>query len=100
MRAKRYRYLAIIRRVGRGYSADIPDVPGCVAAGDTVEETRRLLTEALELHFELMSNAGERLPRSSKGTRLNTQHNGGEEYSTWVEVRVPAGSVREKAARA
>lgn len=36
----------------RGYSAYFPDVPGCVTAGDSLDEIRRLAAEALEFHLE------------------------------------------------
>src|SRR5262245_4801661 len=48
------RYLIVIYRTGTGYSAHVPDVLGCIAAGSSVEKTRRMLAEALEMHFEAM----------------------------------------------
>ena len=51
------RYLVVMHRTGTGYCAGAPDVLGCVAAGDTREETEALFREALELHLE-----GEPLP--------------------------------------
>ncbi len=44
-------YLAIIKKYGNGYSAYLPDVPGCVAAAETKQETLKLLEEALQLHL-------------------------------------------------
>ncbi len=46
------RYLVVMHKTGTGYSAAAPDVLGCVAAGDTREETEALFREALELHLE------------------------------------------------
>ena len=43
-----------------GYSAYLPELPGCVAAGQTFEETKELIAEAVELHLELMEE--ENLP--------------------------------------
>ncbi len=43
-------------------SAYIPDVPGCVAAGDSLAETYRLITEAAEFHIEGLVSAGEDVP--------------------------------------
>jgi predicted RNase H-like HicB family nuclease len=48
------RYAVIIEKAGNNYSAYCPDVPGCVAAADTVEETIALMADALKAHFELM----------------------------------------------
>ncbi|MCB0726336.1 MAG: type II toxin-antitoxin system HicB family antitoxin [Ignavibacteria bacterium] len=45
-------YLAIIKKSGNGYSAYIPDIPGCIAAAKTKKETLKLLEEALEIHLE------------------------------------------------
>ncbi|MBK5291679.1 MAG: type II toxin-antitoxin system HicB family antitoxin [Acidobacteriia bacterium] len=56
------RYPLVIERTGTGYSAYSPDVPGCAAAGDNVEETRRNFQEALLAHFEAMREVGEPIP--------------------------------------
>jgi predicted RNase H-like HicB family nuclease len=56
------RYPLIIERTGTGFSAFSPDVPGCAAAGDTEEETRRNFQEALAAHFEAMREIGEPIP--------------------------------------
>ena len=37
------KYAVVIEKTGNGYSAYVPDLPGCVAAGDTLEETEELL---------------------------------------------------------
>ncbi len=56
------RYPVVIEQTGTGYSAYSPDVPGCVAAGVTEEDTRRDLQEALTAHFEAMREVGEPIP--------------------------------------
>ena len=45
-----------------GYSAYLPELPGCVAAGETFEETKELIAEAVELHLELMEEEGLPIP--------------------------------------
>ena len=57
----------IIEPTSTGYSAYSPDVPGCAAAGDTAEETRRSFQEALELHFDAMRMVGEPIPEPTAG---------------------------------
>ncbi len=47
------------------YSAWSPDVPGCVATGDTLEEAERQMREALAFHLEGMAEDGDRLPQPS-----------------------------------
>jgi predicted RNase H-like HicB family nuclease len=56
------RYSLVIERTGTGYSAYSPDVSGCVAVGDTEEETRRNFQEALVEHFQVMREVGEPIP--------------------------------------
>ena len=45
-----------------GYSAYLPELPGCVAAGETFEETKELIAEAVELHLEFMEEEGLPIP--------------------------------------
>ncbi|HYV39833.1 MAG TPA: type II toxin-antitoxin system HicB family antitoxin [Gemmataceae bacterium] len=56
------RYAIVIEKATRNYSAYIPDVPGCVATGATVEEVQQNLQAALQLHLEGMAEDGERPP--------------------------------------
>jgi predicted RNase H-like HicB family nuclease len=59
------RYAIVIEKANGNYSAYAPDVPGCIATGKTVDETRRKLIAALEAHLELMREAGEPIPQPS-----------------------------------
>ena len=60
---KRY---AIVDEKGAGnYGGYVPDLPGCVATGATVEETERLLREAIALHLEGMREDGVPIPEPS-----------------------------------
>jgi len=45
-------YVAIIKKYGNGYSAYIPDIPGCISAAKTKKETSKLLREALKIHLK------------------------------------------------
>jgi predicted RNase H-like HicB family nuclease len=56
------RYAVVIEKAKRNYSAYIPDVPGCVATGKTVQETLTNLRDALDYHFEGMREDGDRIP--------------------------------------
>jgi len=58
-------YPLVIEKTATGYSAYSPDVPGCAAAGDTEEETRRNFQEALMAHFQAMRELGEPIPEPS-----------------------------------
>ncbi len=57
------KYLIIIEKGENNFSAYSPDVPGCIAAGDTEEETRELMKEAISFHLEGMAEDGEALPK-------------------------------------
>ncbi len=61
------RYLVIVEggENGENYGAYSPDVPGCVAVGDTIDEVLQTMYEALEFHLEGMAMDGEELPESS-----------------------------------
>ena len=56
------KYVAIIGKTGNGYAAHLPDLPGCIAAADTFEETRNLIEEAANFHVEGMLEHGETIP--------------------------------------
>jgi predicted RNase H-like HicB family nuclease len=56
------RYAIVIEKGESNYSAYLPDLPGCVATGATVEETESLLREAIELHLEGMREDGLPIP--------------------------------------
>ena len=59
------RYAIVIERVEKNYSAYVPDLPGCVATGDTVGEVEKLLREAIALHIEGMRKDGDAVPEPS-----------------------------------
>jgi predicted RNase H-like HicB family nuclease len=46
------KYLVIYEKTATGYSAYAPDLPGCITTGPTLEETERLMKEAIEFHLE------------------------------------------------
>ena len=56
------RYAIIIEKSGGGYGASVPDLLGCVAVGESVEETERLIREAIELHLDGMKEDGVEIP--------------------------------------
>jgi predicted RNase H-like HicB family nuclease len=55
-------YLVVFERAAKNWSAYVPDLPGCVAAADTREETARLIREAVEFHIEGMIEEGLPVP--------------------------------------
>jgi predicted RNase H-like HicB family nuclease len=55
-------YLVVIEGSNGSFSAYSPDLPGCVAAGDSVEEVERLMREAIPLHIESLHAHGDDVP--------------------------------------
>jgi predicted RNase H-like HicB family nuclease len=56
------KYAIVVERADRNYAAYVPDLPGCVATGATVEETEKLLREAIELHVAGLREDGLPIP--------------------------------------
>lgn len=62
-------YVTVIERATDGsFSAYVPDLPGCVACGDSVDEVRRLIEEAVNLHIDSLRNHGEPVPSPTAST--------------------------------
>lgn len=58
-------YTIIFEKCENNYSAYVPDLPGCIAVGETLQETRESIAEAIEFHIEALQEAGEPVPLSS-----------------------------------
>ena len=56
------KYTVFFEPTATGFSAHVPDLPGCIAAGSTMEETRQLIREAIVFHIEGMRLHGEAVP--------------------------------------
>jgi predicted RNase H-like HicB family nuclease len=52
------RYAVVIEQAGGNFSAYVPDLPGCIATGDTVEEVAEEIKEAIAFHLEGMREDG------------------------------------------
>lgn len=59
------RYAVVIEKAEGNYAAYVPDLPGCVATGATVEETERSIREAIEFHVEGLRADGIPIPEPS-----------------------------------
>ncbi len=59
------RYAIVIEDAGSNLAAYVPDLPGCVATGDSKEEVGRLIREAIELHLAGLEEDGLPLPEPS-----------------------------------
>ena len=58
-------YAVVIERGQGSFGAYVPDLPGCVAVGETEAEARDLIREAIEFHLEGMHEDGDPIPSPS-----------------------------------
>ncbi len=58
-------YVVIFEKGDSSYGAYVPDLPGCIAVGETLEETQKLIDEAIEFHIEGLQEEGEVVPPPS-----------------------------------
>jgi predicted RNase H-like HicB family nuclease len=56
------RYAIVIEKAEGNYSAYVPDLPGCVATGETVQEVELQIREAIEFHLEGLREDGLPIP--------------------------------------
>ena len=64
------RYLVVVEKGPTSYGAYVPDLPGCVAAGETQDEVLSLIREAIELHLEGLKDEGQSVPTPSSTSAL------------------------------
>lgn len=71
------RFAVVFEKTSTGWSAYAPDLPGLGVAGDTLEETRQLLREAIEMHIDDLRATGQPVPQAAS-------------QADYVEVALPA----------
>ncbi|NQW03586.1 MAG: type II toxin-antitoxin system HicB family antitoxin [Acidobacteria bacterium] len=64
------RYLVVVEKGKSSWGAHVPDLPGCVAVGETREDVMSLITEAIDLHIESLRDNGEFVPEPSSESEL------------------------------
>ncbi len=62
-------YLIVIEGDDESFSAYSPDLPGCVAAGDSQREVEQLMREAIQLHIESLRAHGDPVPEPKTAAR-------------------------------
>ena len=55
-------YVVIFEKGENSYGASVPDFPGCIAVGETMEEVGELIAEAIEFHIEGLREDGDVVP--------------------------------------
>ena len=63
-------YVVIYERGDSSYGAYVPDLPGCIAVGETLEEVQILIDEAIEFHIEGLQEDGDDVPQPSLNIRV------------------------------
>ena len=59
------RYAIVIEKAGNNYGAYVPDLPGCIATGETVEHVKTEIRDAIRFHIEGMQEDGLEVPPPS-----------------------------------
>jgi predicted RNase H-like HicB family nuclease len=59
------KYAVVFEKSKTGYGAYVPDLPGCIATGRTLDLTRQRMQEAVELHLRAMREDGDPIPEPS-----------------------------------
>ena len=95
------KYLVVYAKVpGSNFAGYAPDVPGCVSAGDTLDEMRAMMREALEGHFEVMLGHGESIPEPA-ATTVEFKDEDFEDVEYFVvehlQVKVPVSTRKREA---
>ena len=68
------RYLVVIEEGQNSFGAYVPDLPGCIAVGESREEAMRLIQEAIEFHIEGIKEDGLILPLPHSSSELVNVH--------------------------
>ena len=62
------KYVVVYEETPTGYSAYVPDLPGCIAAGEKRKETEGLIREAIVFHLEGLRESNEPIPEPGTWT--------------------------------
>jgi predicted RNase H-like HicB family nuclease len=63
-------YVVVIEQAGRNYSAYVPDLPGCVATGDTIDEVKQNIRDAITMHIDGLRDENVPIPQPTSTTTL------------------------------
>ena len=88
-------YVALLRKQpDSDYGVDFPDFPGCVTAGTTLEDARRMAAEAIQFHVEGMIEDGEPIPAPSRLDEIMADPNHRDAVAVLIDAAVRRPSVR------
>jgi predicted RNase H-like HicB family nuclease len=88
-------YVALLRKHhGSDYGVDFPDFPGCITAGKTLEDARRMAAEAVHLHIQGMIEDGEAIPAPSPLDEIMADRHNRDAVAVLIDVAVRRPAVR------
>ncbi|WP_414040780.1 type II toxin-antitoxin system HicB family antitoxin [Acidithiobacillus sp. M4-SHS-6] len=64
------RYMVVLEQGPSSYGAYVPDLPGCIAAGESEAEVLELIQEAIEFHLEGLKEEGLPVPAPHSSSRI------------------------------
>lgn len=56
------KYAVVYEQTPNNFAAYVPDLPGCIATGKTLDEVKQLIREGIQFHLEGMRESGEQIP--------------------------------------
>ena len=59
------KYAVVIEKAGENLSAYVPDLPGCIATGNSAPEVEQLIREAISFHLDGLREDGMEIPETS-----------------------------------
>lgn len=63
-------YLVVVEKGKSSFGAYVPDLPGCVAVGESRREVLKLIREGIALHIEALREAGQSVPAPSSKSEI------------------------------
>jgi predicted RNase H-like HicB family nuclease len=97
-------YLVVYENGAKNWSAFSPDIPGCGSMGDTLEETRENMREALELYLAETAKTGEPIPEASATSVDFEEFDPGHETKhyvvEWLRVSLPQSDASTRTTQA
>jgi predicted RNase H-like HicB family nuclease len=64
------KFLVVIEEGDRSFGAHVPDLPGCIAVGETREEALKLIRESIEFHLEGLKQDGVSIPLPASSSEV------------------------------
>ena len=88
-------YVALLRKQpDSDYGVDFPDFPGCITAGNTLEDARHMAAEALQFHIEGMIEDGTEIPDPSPLDQIMTDPDHRDAVAVLIDANLRRPSVR------